>query len=215
MAILASDIILLARTLTDHDSDTQITDTQLLALLNTRYEALCRALGMVVPTLRTKVAATFTVSSGNSQDVTAAPLFLTDFDRVRRIRRQVSAGVWDPIGVASPIDPETIPQEHDFVFLERGTVIEFYPSLLVVGQTFELSYVYRPVRLASTASALDIPDGADDVLAQQLAALIRGRFDEDPSAHVAEAARLWTDLKWYLQRRYGVHPEGMADQGVR
>lgn len=209
MAILASDVILLARTLTDHQNDTQIQDNPgLLQVLSPLYLALRRKLAMLVPTLYTK-RVQFTLSSGNTQDYTASPLSLTDFERAQRMRRQISSSDWTPVGIANPIEPEQLPQGQDYVYLERGTVLEFYPSAAIPGSTFELSYITKATKLSTTGDTLDIPDGADLVLAEQLAAKIRPRFDEDPSPHIRAAGEHLTELKWDLVNRYGVDPEAM------
>jgi hypothetical protein len=209
----AADIIAIARPLTDHDADTQVTDPQLVKLLSPRYLALRRKLGRAVPSLfRSTVTWTATAAT---QDVTAAPLSLTDYDRVYRLRwlNGVAPAGYSPLGVANPIDPEMVPYGRDFVFLERGTTLEFYPSASVIGVGLELSYVTKGAALAATTDAVVLPDGADYILAQLLAADIRVRLEEDPSAHLSIAATEWTDLRWELLQRYGVHPEGMPEEG--
>ena len=213
--MLVSDVIAQVRPLTNHDVDTQFTDAQLVTLLSPRYLALLRKLIRIMPTFYTKVAS-WTLASGNTQDVTAAPLSLTDFDRVRRIRYQASSGSGGliPLAVANPVDPEALPYGKFFVFLERGTNIDFYPSTLAAGNTFELSYLVKGVKLATTGDTLNLPDGADYVLAQYLAADIRVRFEEDPAFHFRMGGEAFADLKHDLQDRYGIHSEGLAQDNV-
>jgi hypothetical protein len=216
VAITAASIIAYARAASDHDSDTQITDAGCVTLLDPLWQRMRRKLAQRVPTLYTKVAATFTVASGNTQDVTGSPLSLTDFDRVRRIRRLISSTAptsYVPIGVADAIDPERIPPEEDVVFLERGTVLEFYPAAIIPTMTFELAYLTAAPALTTTSSVLDAPAGIEGVLGEELAAKIRTRFEDDPSAHLQAAAAALDEYLWDLTRRYGVHPEGLRVTG--
>jgi hypothetical protein len=222
LAITAADVIAYARAATDHDSDTQVTDAGLIVLLGPVWQRIRRRLVQRVPTLYTKVAATFTVSSGNTQDVTGAPLSLTDYDRVRRIRRLVNSTTptnYVPIGVADAIDPERVPVDQDVVFLERGTVLEFYPASIIPTMTFELSYLTKAATLTGGGSpvgasdAIDAPEGIQEILGEELAAKIRPRFEEDPTPHLRAAEAALGEYLWDLQRRYGVHPDGMRMDG--
>ena len=209
----AADIIALARPLTDHDSDTQVTDAQLVALVSPRYLALRRKLGRAVPSLY-RSTVTWTAAAA-TQDVTAAPLSLTDYDRVYRMRFQTGtspAGYW-PMGVANPLNPEAISGGYDFAFLERGTILELYPSAQAIGTGFELSYITKGVKLTAPGDTIVLPDGADYILAQLLAADIRVRFEEDPTPHLNIATAEWQELRWQLIQRYGVHPEGLVEEG--
>lgn len=214
MAILASDVILIARAVTDQQATAQIGDTTILAVLNPLYFTVRRALGMLVPSLYRKTPAAFTISAGNTQDVTAAPLSLTDYERIWRIRRQVNGTSYSPICVANELDSENVPSDYDFAVLERGTTLELYPSASVAGCTFELSYIAKPTKLNAVGDAVDVPDGVDYVLGQRLAAeLIRPRFEEEAGAHVKAAEEAWREAKWYLQQRYGVLSQGLMSAG--
>jgi hypothetical protein len=207
----AADIIAIARALTNHlPGDSQAgDDAALLVLLSPRYLALRRKLGRAVPSLF-RSTVTWTAIAA-TQDVTAAPLLLTDYERVYRLRWL--GGGYSPLGVANPIDPEMIPCGRDFVFLERGTVLEFYPSASIVGLGLELSYITKGAALTATTTPIVLPDGADYILAQLLAADMRVVVEEDPGSHLAIAGAEWADLRWELLQRYGVHPEGMPEEG--
>lgn len=212
--MLASDVITYARAATDHDSDTQITDPQLVTLLNPIWQRLYRKIAQRVPTLFTKVV-TFTLAAGNTQDVTGAPVSLTDFDRVRRIRRQISSSnpvAYVPVGTANPIDPENPPFGQDYGFLERGTILEFYPASGIPGLTFELAYLTSAVALTVVSSPLTgAVAGLDEVLGEELAAKIRPRFDEAAAGHIAAARYALDYILTDLQSRYGIHPEGWRE----
>jgi hypothetical protein len=170
-----------------------------------------------VPSLFTNVV-TWT-ATGATQDVTAAPLSLSDYDRVRRLRwlNGVAPSGYSPMGVANPIDPEKIPYGRDFVFLVRARAPPSSstrppPSPGTSASSWPTSP--RGRRSTATSHPVVLPDGADYILAQLLAADIRVRFEEDPGPHLAIAAAEWADLRWELQQRYGVHPEGLAEEGM-
>jgi hypothetical protein len=205
------DLIASARAATDHDSDTQVTDTQLTAWLNEFWPLLWRKVGNQAPTLIAKVTAAFAVT-GTSQDVTASPLSLTDFDRVYRVERQYGS-VYLPLEAADPLNPENT---YDVSFLERLTTLEFYPTAMAPG-TYRLTYLPKAATLANTSTALPLPAGYETALTERLASRIRVRFEEDPTPHLsawslAEAAYLKD-----LRRRYGTHvvPGLRRIRGVR
>jgi hypothetical protein len=205
MPLLASDAIAIARTVTDQDVAGQVTDVQLLGLLKPIYMRFRRRLAMQLPTLYTKVSASFTLAS-SLQDIAAIPV--TDFERVRLVERQVAGGSWSPVGVANPIQPDAIPYDTDYAFLERGGFLDFFPSTSVAGLVFRLKYLSKPAALTAVGDTIDVPDGGEEVLGELLAAKIRSRFEEQ-QVHLNEATRLWGDMVNDLRARYGLHPEGL------
>ncbi len=216
MAILASDIINYARQVTDQEAGNQFPDASVLPVLNAVYQRIRRKIARRVPTVYTKVV-TFTATA-QTQDVTGAPLSLTDFGTVRRIRRQVDqqSNQFDPVGVANPANPDNIPYDLTYAFLERGTVLEFFPANQVVGQVFELSYLSQPIALAAVGSTIDLPEGFQEVLGEFLAAKFRQRFEESPNDHLEAGNHALEDLLWDLEHRYGVQvSDGMRNMGTR
>ena len=214
----AADVIAYARAATDHDVDQQVTDPQLIVLLNPIWQRVRRQLGQRIPVLFTKVV-TFTLT-GATQDLTASPVSLTDFERVRRLRRLVDSTSqrYEPVGAANPIDPELLPPDANYAFLVRGTTLELFPAGSATGSSLELSYNTKATKLtgggtpAGTSDVLDAPDGIEEVLGEELAAKIRPRFDEEASPHVQAAATALRELLWDLTLRYGVHPEGLREE---
>jgi hypothetical protein len=67
--------------------------------------------------------------------------------------------------------------------------------------------------LTAAGDTIVLPDGADYILAQLLAADIRIRFEEEPAAHLKIADDEWKELRWALMQRYGVHSEGLVEEG--
>lgn len=216
MPILASDIISYARSVTDQEVGGQFTDASVLPVLNAIYQRVRRKLANRVPTVYTKQA-TFTATAA-IQDVTGAPLSLTDFGSVRRIRRQVDAtsNFWEAVGVANSPNPDIVPFDQTYVFLERGNFLEFFPSTQVVGQIFELQYLSQPVALTGTGSVLDVPEGFQEPLGEYLAAKFRARFEEEVRMHMEMGDKALDDLLWDMERRYGVQVSGsMQVSGTR
>lgn len=213
--MLASDAITYARQVTDQENTAQFPDASVLPVLSAVYQRVRRKVAVRVPTLYTKVVS-FTATA-STQDVTAAPLSLTDFGSTRRIRRLVNASTadYEPVGVANSPNPDLVPFDQTYVFLERGTVLEFFPSNQVVGQTFELSYLSQPAVLAATSDPLDLPNNMLEAVGEFLAEKFRFRFEESAEVHREAAEQALSDALWDLTQRYGVQSDGISMTGSR
>jgi hypothetical protein len=121
----------------------------------------------------------------------------------------------DPVGLGNDIQPEQIPSDQDYTYLERGTVLEFFPSAIVAGQTFQLQYVSQPVAITAVTDVLDVLQGFQEPLGEFLAAKIRVRFEESPGIHVASAKDALAQLLMDLADRGGVAPVAFNESGVR
>lgn len=198
------DVIDGARVQTSHDVDQQVTDPQLITFTDDAYQDLWRAVADVAPELVAKRAAsTFMIAAGtNTQDVTASPLSLTDFDRVYRLERQYGP-VYRPVNVASALDPEltAVP-----AFLERGTVLELYPSQLA-GATYRLSYIPVPETLDDATDPIPLPQGAKAILVERVIAKVWVRDEKEDRApyHEQLAQSLETKYLRSVRKRYGAH----------
>ena len=166
------------RSATAHDSDTQVTDAQITAELDREYRRVRRWLSSFAPSLY-QAEASFVVAAGAS--TIAKPV---DFDRVLTLEREMGQGVYVPLAMR--------PQLH----AHSGRQID-------CAGTYRLTYVQRPV---DGYTAFDIPDGAEDILIQLVAAWARVRHDEDPSYHMQRAEQLKSELRPVLKMRYGAHP---------
>lgn len=213
MAITVANVIEYARIVTDHDSDTQVTDAQLIKVVNTVYQRVRRKLALHVPQLYRKNAS-FT-ATGDTQDVTGAPLSLTDFGSIWRIRRLTVGGDYEHVSVANEPSPDNIPTDQDYVYLMRGTVIEFFPTGFVSGQTFEIAYLSQPVAVTLTSDVLDVPEGFQECLGEYVASKIRLRFEEPYTAHVSEGNNALRELLWDLSKQYGISGMGMNEVTTR
>jgi hypothetical protein len=196
------------RACTNHDSDTQVTDVQLTVWINKEYYRLRRILAEVAPSLFQNQVS-FTISSGNTYAVVA-----TDYDRVYRLERLVNGTEYEPLGLADALDPESVPDGLSLAFLERGTTLEIYPSTSAAG-SYRLTYTTKPAALSGGSDSCTVPEGAEEVIVQRVSARVRVRFEEDPSIHVALANEALSEVRSYLQKRYGVHPEGLRNERRR
>jgi hypothetical protein len=213
LAILASEIIAYARAVTDTEITAPFPDANVLPVLNAVYQRVRRKLAVSVPQPYTKVVS-FTASAA-TQDLLGAPLSLTDFGVLRRIRRLVSGSDYEPVGVANAANPDLIPFDQTYAVLLRGTILEFYPSTQVVGQTFEISYLSQPVALTAVGNTIDCPEDFREILGEFLASKFRFRNEESAAAHIEVANELFSDAIWILKNQYGVQPEGMNYTGTR
>lgn len=208
-----SSIITDVRTVTLHDSDTQITDTQLVALLKAEYALLRRRLADIVPDLYTVYSASWTLTQGgtNSQDLSASPVSATDVSKIQAVERQDASGsgVWYPVPLAPRLTADV---SGTIRWRQRGaTIVDIFPPLSAAG-------IYRAIYTSNgginswtTSTAIDIPDGADAYLRERVAATVRVRFGDDPSPHLTLAADLWTQLRDYLKVQNPATPNQIID----
>lgn len=213
MAILLSDIEASVRAGCDHDADTQITTPQVYVWANEAYFAIRRRLGEVAPDLYTRVSPDFTLGAGvTSQDLTAAPLSLTDFSKVRIVEWKTGA-YYSPLPVAPFLTADV---RGEMAFRLRGTILDFFPSTFVPGQIFRVKYLTKPAaKLAAPGDAVDVPDGAERVIVEEILGRIRVRFDEDPSPHIAWRTQAWEEVRNALIKQYVSTPQSIVDLSGR
>lgn len=207
MSILVSDVLSYARIAADREDTTDITDANMIVLLKGVYQRVRRKLANKIPQLYTKRSEW--TATGDTQDVTGAPLSLTDFGKIRRIRLKTGSNpnTYVPVGVANEANPQAIPYGYTYVYLRRGNVLEFYPDGQITGNVFELSYLSQPININAAGNSIDCPDGYDEVLGEYLASKLRNKYEESQT-HLALALAAERDLLWDLSNVYGVNPEG-------
>lgn len=195
-----STLITEVRAVTDHDTDTQVTDAQILSWMDPILQALQRQCADLAPDLFTAVSDDFAIAAGaSSQDLASAPLSLGDvLGKIRSVERKQSATVY-----------YAIPQYHVLVgtmaaslsWRQLGeTTILFRPPLAAPG-TYRVQYLLKCPPLALVSTAFSVPHGADSVIVERLAAKVRMRFEEDPTPHVNAANQAWKDLRAWLIRQ--------------
>lgn len=172
------------RGLTDHDTDTQVTQAQLLLWANEEMPIFVRRLAQAIPDRYRKVTADF--SGVASQDLGLAPTSLTDFDRLDVVQVKDGTLYYD-----LPLAPEASPESIGYLaWRQRGiSTIDLYPASLYPGRTFRAKYLYMPAVLTN-ASTIDVPRGGELYLVNMLAERTRHRHEEDTTylERVREAA---------------------------
>ncbi len=197
----ALQIIDLARTLIDREgTDEGVTNASLLPVLSSKYFIMRRRLTALVPDLYTN-RQTFTISSGQSS-WTITP---TDFDRILKVERLVG-GEYVPLGVV-PL----LTAERSSGYRLRSSVIDVFPRVDAPGD-YLLTLLTKPsTAITDTANNLTLVEGADLVLALELAALMRPRFNESPAAERQNAIDEWNLLAAALADQYGATPQQIAE----
>ena len=155
--------------------------------VNEEYQALRRRLADAVPDLYTKVTADFTVAASTySVDLSASPISLTDFGKVRVVERKES-GQYYPLEVAAAMAPGDLDS--------------------CIAGTYRVRYVTKPAKLTAGTDVLEIPDGAERVLVESIAARLRVREQEDPSPHIRWREQAWTEIRDSLVQQYVSTPQ--------
>jgi hypothetical protein len=201
-----TDIETSARALTDHDSDTQVTQPQLLVWANEEYPILVRRLAQAIPDRYRKIGPDF--SGVASQDLAGVPVSLTDFDRLDVVQVKDGAQYYD-----LPLAPVASPESIGYLaFRQRGaSTVDLYPSTLYAGRTFRAKYLYMPAVLTN-ASTIDVPRGAEIGLAHVLSERIRHRMEEDTSYLERAREDAWRRVIGALLPFYGrTSPETIVD----
>lgn len=192
-----------AKAATDHEAagDEQIGTSVWQGWVADEYQAVRRLLRELAPTLYI-ADTTFTITSGNTWSIVP-----TDWDSLYRLQRLGSDGYYFPLDLANPLDPEDVVD--DWAFLERGTVLEIYPSTSATG-SYKATYVQTPS--LSGNYTLSVPGGIEAIIRERVAARARTKLDEDPSAHMQMAKLMWDEQAPALRRRYGLHRHGLMQR---
>lgn len=182
------------RASTYHDADTQVTDAQLDIKINQERIRLLRDLQAYLPSLF-ETQSTIVISSGSSAFSKPA-----DFERMRRLERQVNGDLFFAVPVAEALNAN---QSVVISYFEQGSTIQIRPTNSAPG-TYRLTYLPISTALVDLAG---VPDGLEDVIIERVAGWVRVRHDEDPAPHWQYSEKLWNDQRSALMRRYGLHPK--------
>jgi hypothetical protein len=200
---LASDIIASARPATRHDTDTQVTDAQLLIWLGEHVRALHSMAARICKSQYT-LTALFTVASGTtSVTVGSAPLAgvaANTYLDFRGIDFDLGNSAWMPLKPLSFRGRGTADARR---YLLRGDTIDLYPTTNTAGN-YRLWYIATPFTVTTpvAGTSLALPEGGDLWLAEQLGARIRVRFQQNPQPHLDLAKMYWDAIirPWLLTR---------------
>lgn len=203
------------RHVTDHDSDDQAgTTAQLTDRINEEYLTLHRQIADLIPDLFTVVSGDITVASGTTTiNPAAAPLSISNLSKIRAVQIKVSGRYFDlPV---APVGNAEMSGRRGWRLL-FGPTIELTPANATAG-TYRLRYMAKAAALTGGAPDVLLPDGADKVIIERVAARIRPRVDEEQhvQAHLAAADEAWRELRKSLVAQYRPNPMGIQDLSGR
>lgn len=211
MAVLVSTVMTNVRTLTDHDTDVQVQDPQLVSLIDVEYQLLRRQVSDLRPDLYMKLSPTFTLTAAsNAQDLTASPVSLTDLDKVQSVEMYTSS-TWVALEPGNIVERELGPYpRRGRGYLAYGTTVEVCPAAFADG-TFRVRYIAAPVAITDSTQTLNLPPGGEKVLQERVAISVRARFEEDPAIHIAQASAAWDVLQSTLRNTGALVRSGLVD----
>lgn len=193
-----TEAIAAVRASTQHDSDTQFTDAQLLVRLGLEYQRLRRWLCTYAPAL-CKSTSIITIAAGAS---TIAKSSLTNFERLWSAERESGTNYY-LLSVAGASLPATS---------YSALTIEEFPSYFQVRPDLSAPGNYRMIWLAGVsgtvigATTFDVPGGLEQVLIERAAAWARQRHNDAYTYHLNTAEMLLKEQRPLLQQRYGIMP---------
>lgn len=198
----AQQIIDAARPAIRHDTDSQVTDPQLLIWLGEHVRGLHSMAARLARGMYTQ-SARFTLQSGNSVTIQSAPLdsvpanTYLDF---RGIDYDISGGYYAPM---QPLPFRSRAGGSGRQYMLRGNTIDLFPSQNATGN-YRLWYLAAPMTATVPAAitSFNLPEGGDMWLSEALAARSRVRFQQDPTPHLEQQRRCWRDIikPWLLAR---------------
>lgn len=168
-------------------------DAGLVAWANEELPVLRARIADDAPSYFEKVTADITVADGVSLvDLTAAPVSLTDFSKVRHVE-----------------------VKRDSVYLP----LRWAPSIAStvtagMGGTYRVKYLPKPAVISGPADATDLllPYGLDTCLIEQVCARVRRRFNENEDSHQRAGDAAYKDALGVLLRLSGL-PQRSVDLG--
>lgn len=195
--MLFSDAISRVRAGTLHDTDTQYTDTQLLAVLVAECRSLRRWLAVHVPQLCSATVSAIAVT-------TAAPYILksalTTFERLIRVER-LEGSYYFPISVSSDLEAS---KPGLISAVEQPLQLLISPADQAAG-TYQVVYCTNLIASPTTATDTGLPSDLDDVMIERACAWARQRHDEGWQYHLKVAEDKMREAHTLLKTRYGSH----------
>lgn len=197
-----ADLLASIRAATDQDVSGPITDDILVLWLNESKAEVRRRIAAFAPGLFEAISGDFVVTSpATTIDISS----LTTLLKVLEVQQKQGSVYWGvrPAGLNAEIGPLAYRQRG---FPGAGCVIDLAPARMAPG-TYRVRYttVDAAFVVASPAGqTLMLPPGGDRVLVEAVAARVRVRCKEDPSAHLRASDEAFADL------RSGLEPHGGA-----
>lgn len=203
--MLNTAAVAIIRAETSHDADTQVTDAQILAWLDLECINVRVDLIDEVPELYVTVGSP-TAISGTTQTISKP----ADFVKLVVLEKLVD-GRYVALDLADELYPEsTLPQFSYYVanqrtcFREQGDNFIVSPVETAPG-TYRLTYGHM---FAAGYTSLPVPFGFEQVVIERATEHVRGRHEEDRSAHERKAEARWKRSVSSLVSRTGRHERG-------
>lgn len=193
MATLTTVITSIRASVDRDGADVQVPDTVLTAWVNEAYLQLRRRLADLVPDLYTVVSADLTIASGNALSLSS----LTTLGKILAVQRKESADYY-----SLPLAPATDPDASGTLsYRQRGTAaVDIFPATSAPG-TYRVRYVSKPAALTGS-DAVDLPEGGERILIEDVAARCRLRWEEAPDYHLRARDQAWEELRNALVVQY-------------
>lgn len=203
-------VIASIRAAVDHDTDNQGgTDAQLTAWINEEYQTLRRQINDLIPDLYTALSGEFTLAAGVTTFAPGGPPLNLGptLEKIRAVEYKEGGTDFRPLPLA-PFFTSGFVSYRSWRLL-FGPTIEFLPPRDTAG-TYRIRYTLKAAVLSGSADVL-LPDGAEKVLAERVAARVRVRLEESPVSHLAAADAAWAELQDSLFRTYLSAPIPVED----
>jgi hypothetical protein len=188
------------RATTAHDSDTQVTEPQLLAQMGIEYQRLRRWLCVVAPEL-CKAQVSVSVAAGATTILKSA---LANFEKLILIERLLQGNFYFPIRVNNGYDANR--PGYGLTVEEFPTYLQLRPDNDCVG-TYRVTYVAGVSGTVTTSTVFDVPPGLEQVICSRCSAWVRQRLSEDPSYDLRTADDILKEQRPLLMQRYGNLPQ--------
>jgi hypothetical protein len=158
----------------------------------------------------TKTSPSFTIPTGNTHVIgTGATASAADFLSLRSLEYDIGGGIFRPLRPYRFRDRATPGRLSYRIFAKT---IDIQPAEQAAAWTFRARYLYQPV-FGNTDAPIDLPMGGDDVCGEEIAAKIRGRFEESPDAHLtAKILAMQTVVRFLTDHDQGP-PEPIPEAG--
>ena len=180
--MLVLDAVDAVKASTAHDNDDQTTVLQIQEWIDRSYTRTRRWVSTFMPEYYSAEFLPPPLVGAQGGATIAKP---DDYERLIRIERQYPSGnnSWYPLVMRSVLSQKA------------GIPVD------VSGQ-YRITYIKCPV---DGYQYLDVPEGCEDIILEEVAARVRNRHDEDPSFSQGVVAQLKREAMADLRMRYGSH----------
>jgi hypothetical protein len=196
-----ADVLASIRGATDQDTQGPITDTLLVLWLNEEYATVRRRIAGFAPSLFTAVSPDLVVTSpATSIDISS----LTTLLQILEVQQKQGVTYFSlrPSGPNAEFGALSWRQRG---FPGAGCAVDISPMRQAPG-TYRVRYVVAPTPfvIGTLTAPVLLPAGGERVLIEAVAARVRVREEEDPSAHLAARDAAFDDLRRNLTPRGAV-----------